>query len=67
MKPIKTLVDTESSNFVFLNIYPADTGNNYEVVEEKGFAKIVIEEEGIPVFRKNPKCRKSQERNNEDG
>lgn len=39
---------------VFLAIYPSNAGHDYGVIEKQGFAKIVIEDNGIPKVVKNP-------------
>ena len=36
-----------------------DAGHDYEVIRQKGFAKLVIEEEGQPKVVDNPKFIKS--------
>ncbi len=48
-------INTGNKKFIFLAIYPAEAGHNYKIVEEGGFAKIMIEERGVPVIKKNPK------------
>lgn len=51
-------INTGNEEFIFLAIYPADAGHNYGVVEKKGFAKIMIEEEGVPRLKENSKLSK---------
>ena len=41
-------INTSSEKLVFFFIYPSDAGHDYELVRERGFAKIVIEEDGVP-------------------
>jgi|Deesub1362B_J571_1020462.scaffolds.fasta_scaffold00062_58 glucose-6-phosphate isomerase len=41
--------------FIFLAIYPADAGHDYGTIAEKGFSKIVVEEENRIVVKDNPK------------
>ena len=43
-----------------LYIYPADAGHDYEIIKQKGFAKIVIEEKGQPKIIDNPKFTKTK-------
>jgi len=50
-------INTGKEKFIFLAIYPADAGHDYEIIERKGFAKIIIEEDGIPRLKENPKLR----------
>jgi len=48
-------VNISDVDLVTLFIYPADAGHDYAVIEEKGFRKIVVEENGNPVIQDNPK------------
>jgi len=48
-------INTGSSNLVFFFLYPSDAGHNYEIVREKGFAKIIIEENGYFKVVENPR------------
>jgi len=48
-------INTGSEKLVFFFIYPSDSGHDYELVKEKGFAKIVIEENGVPKVVDNPR------------
>jgi len=50
-------VGKEKLSFFFA--YPSDAGHDYEVIRQKGFAKLVIEEEGQPKVVDNPKFIKS--------
>jgi len=47
-------LNTGPEEFVFLAVYPADAGHNYRVIEEKGFARIMVEEKGHPQLKDNP-------------
>ena len=47
-------VNTGKSKLVFLAIYPSDAGHNYETVRTKGFAKLVVENDGKPNVVDNP-------------
>lgn len=42
----------------FFFVYPSDAGHDYETIRQKGFAKIVIEDEGQPKVVNNPKFTK---------
>nr|4LUM_A Chain A, Glucose-6-phosphate isomerase [Pyrococcus furiosus DSM 3638]4LUM_B Chain B, Glucose-6-phosphate isomerase [Pyrococcus furiosus DSM 3638] len=44
--------------FIFLAIYPADAGHDYGTIAEKGFSKIVIEENGEVKVVDNPRWKK---------
>ena len=52
-------LNTGPEEFVFLAVYPADAGHNYRVIEEKGFAGIMVEEKGHPELKDNPGYKKS--------
>ena len=52
-------LNTGPEEFVFLAVYPADAGHNYGIIEEKGFAGIMVEEKGHPELRDNPGYQKS--------
>lgn len=42
-------VNTGSEPLVFLAVYPADAGHDYEAIEKEGFHQRVIEHEGRPL------------------
>lgn len=48
-------VNIGSTNFVFLACYPADAGYDYAAIAEKGFASLLVEQDGRPLFIPNPK------------
>ncbi len=48
-------INTGDSPLIFLAIYPADAGHDYGSIAEKGFSKIVVEENGKTVVKDNPK------------
>ncbi|AMM53199.1 glucose-6-phosphate isomerase [Pyrococcus kukulkanii] len=48
-------VNTGDEPFIFLAIYPADAGHDYGTIAEKGFSKIVIEEDGEVKVVDNPR------------
>ncbi|MEM2178514.1 MAG: glucose-6-phosphate isomerase family protein [Candidatus Methanomethylicaceae archaeon] len=48
-------VNIGKSKFCFLYIYFSDSGHDYEIIKQKGFAKLVIEEKGKPKIIDNPK------------
>lgn len=48
-------VNISDVDLVTLFIYLADAGHDYATIEEKGFRKIVVEENGDPVIQDNPK------------
>jgi glucose-6-phosphate isomerase len=52
------MVNTGKTPFIFFAVYPGDAGHNYGDIEKTGFVKILIEEEGKPLFVDNPKWRK---------
>jgi len=41
-------INTGGEKMVFFFVYPSDAGHDYELVKKKGFAKIVIEKDGVP-------------------
>jgi len=48
-------INTGKKEFIFLALFPGDAGHNYEVVEKHGFAQIMVEENGKPILKDNPK------------
>lgn len=48
-------INTGGEKRVFFFIYPSDAGHDYELVRERGFAKMVIEEDGAPKVVDNPR------------
>ncbi|MEW6229860.1 MAG: glucose-6-phosphate isomerase [Bacillota bacterium] len=48
-------VNTGSSPLVLFAVYPGDAGHDYGVIEEKGFAKLVVACGDKPVVIDNPK------------
>jgi glucose-6-phosphate isomerase len=48
-------INTGSENFAFLAVYPADAGYDYGSIAERGFAEIIIEQNGKPVAVPNPR------------
>ncbi len=51
-------VNTSREKFIQLAIYPGNAGHDYKIVEDYGFCKILVEENGKPVFINNPEYRK---------
>jgi len=52
------MVNTGSTPFIFFAAYPGDAGHNYGDIERTGFAKILIEKDGKPLFFDNPRWKK---------
>ena len=48
-------VNVGRRRLVFLYVYSSDSGHDYGVIREKGFAKIVVEERGRPKLVDNPR------------
>ena len=48
-------INTGNEDFVFLAIYPGDAGHDYGSIAERGFAKIVLEENGNYAVKDNPR------------
>jgi len=48
-------VNIGDDKLVFFAVYPADAGHNYGIIEEKGFAKLVVEKNGEAVVVDNPR------------
>ena len=48
-------INTGRKRFVFLFIYPSGSGHDYGVIKERGFTKLVIEEDGRPKIIDNPR------------
>jgi glucose-6-phosphate isomerase len=44
-----------SDNFVFLAVYPADAGYDYNTIAERGFAGLVVERDGKMQVVDNPR------------
>ena len=41
--------------YLFFYVYPSDAGHRYYIIRQKGFAKIVVKENGRPEVVDNPK------------
>ena len=54
-------INAGNKKLIFFTIYPADAGHNYKIVEERNFAKIVVEGKDTPVLRKNPGYRRDKD------
>ena len=52
-------INTGSTPFIFLAAWPGDSGHDYATIEKTGFAKIMIECDGAPTLRDNPRFRPS--------
>jgi glucose-6-phosphate isomerase len=52
-------VNTGTDNFVFLSVYPADAGYDYESIAERGFAALIVEHDGKPQTIPNPRYQTS--------
>jgi glucose-6-phosphate isomerase len=50
-------INTGAENFVFLSVFPADAGNDYESIAELGFAALVVERDGKPQIVPSPRYR----------
>jgi glucose-6-phosphate isomerase len=48
-------INTSDNDFAFLAIYPANAGHDYGTIEEEGFKKLVVEQDGESVIVDNPK------------
>ncbi|MCC6804708.1 MAG: cupin domain-containing protein [Anaerolineae bacterium] len=48
-------INTSAETFVFLSIYPADAGNDYESVAALGFASLLVERDGKPELIASPR------------
>jgi len=48
-------INIGDEDFAFLAIYPGDAGHDYGTIAKKGFAKIVVEENGKYTVLDNPK------------
>ncbi|MFN8447448.1 MAG: glucose-6-phosphate isomerase family protein [Anaerolineae bacterium] len=48
-------INTGSETFVFLSVYPADAGNDYESIAELGFAALLVERDGKPQVVPSPR------------
>lgn len=48
-------VNISDTDLVTLFIYPANAGHDYAAIKEKGFRKIILEENGKPTIMDNPK------------
>lgn len=49
------MVNTGQGEFIFFGVYPADAGHNYGDIEERGFAKVLVERNGEPTLIPNPR------------
>ncbi|WP_438313927.1 glucose-6-phosphate isomerase [Candidatus Caldatribacterium sp. SIUC1] len=48
-------VNVGKEPLIFYCIFPADAGHDYATIEETGFPRVVLEEDGRVVVRENPK------------
>ncbi len=48
-------VNTGEVPFVFLAVWPGDAGHDYHTIEQLGFARLLVERDGQPVFVGNPR------------
>jgi len=48
-------INTGKDQMVFLAIYPSDAGHDYGTIDNKGFAKTVVEKNGKPTVTENPR------------
>ncbi len=48
-------INTGTEPFITFFTFRADAGHDYKTIETKGYRKIVVEENGIPVVKDNPK------------
>ncbi|EMS72476.1 glucose-6-phosphate isomerase [Ruminiclostridium cellobioparum] len=48
-------INTGKEPFITFFTFRADAGHDYKTIETKGYRKIVVEENGVPVVRDNPK------------
>ncbi len=48
-------INTGTEPFVTFFTFRADAGHDYKTIETKGYRKIVVEENGIPVIKDNPR------------
>lgn len=48
-------INTGKEEFVFLTLFPGDAGHNYQIIERGGFARVMLEENGEPILKDNPK------------
>ena len=51
-------INTGSEPLVMFFVYRADAGHDYGTIEEKGYRKIVVEQDGKPAVLDNPKWQK---------
>ena len=49
--------NTGAGPFAFFAAWPGDAGHDYETIEEKGFAKILVCRDGRPALVENPNIR----------
>jgi glucose-6-phosphate isomerase len=52
------MVNIGQGEFIFFGVYPADAGHNYGDIEERGFARLLVERDGQPMLIPNPKREK---------
>ncbi len=48
-------INVGAEKFIFLSVYPADSGYDYASIAEKGFASLIVEREGKPQIIPNPR------------
>ena len=48
-------INTGSEPLVMFFVYRGDAGHDYGTIEEKGYRKLVLEQDGKPVLVDNPK------------
>lgn len=47
-------VNVGKTKLAFFYIYPSDAGHDYDMIRQKGFAKLIVEEKGQPKIVDNP-------------
>jgi glucose-6-phosphate isomerase len=47
-------VNTGNELLIFFGIYHGDAGHDYGIIEKKGMAVIVVQEEGKTIIKNNP-------------
>ena len=49
------VVNTGKDTLIFVASYHVSAGHNYDVVVQRGFSKILVQQDNQPVFKPNPR------------
>ncbi len=59
----RTVNTSPTEDMITLFVYPGHAGHDYSTIEQQGFRKLVLEENGKPVIVDNPRWQSPEQRN----